>query len=414
MPAKIKLLVLPSWYPPDGGYFFREHAEALAEEGCEVDVLVNRLTGLSTLRQKDFRYLRSFSIVRQEKIREIRSFMIKLPLADSLSISLWINNTFRHFERYRRRFCEPDLILAHSSIWGGVVAQKIYEKYHIPYIITEHRSRFIQNTQEARDLLKTDFLPLIRRALDDCKKIVCVSSGLKDGLLSLFPEFGEKAVCIPNMVDTGFFRPPAAMKTANEFVFFYAGILEKVKGLDVLLDAFSQVQDEVDSALYIIGSGKLYHALNEKAKKLGLTGRVFFKTDVSSEDLPKYYGACDVFVLPSVTRQEAFGLVLVEAMACAKPVISSYFSGMPYVVGEKENTNKNESVVEGIGGLLVRAGDPEALADALKRILTDSSYAETLGRKGHERVHELFTKDAVCARIRDVYKSSVTKDIDDH
>ena len=61
-PNKIRLLIIPSWYPPDGGHFFREHAEALAAEGCIVDVLVNRMVGMSKFRLPDLRHLKRFHV----------------------------------------------------------------------------------------------------------------------------------------------------------------------------------------------------------------------------------------------------------------------------------------------------------------------------------------------------------------
>ncbi len=378
----IKLLVLPSWYPPDGGYFFREHARALADESCEVDVLVNRLTGLSTLRRTDFRYLRRFSIVRQEKIREIRSFMIKIPLADSLSIRLWIKNTFRHFERYYRRFGEPDMVLAHSSIWGGVVAQKIYEKYHIPYIITEHRSRFIQNTEEARKMLKTADLPLIRRALDDCKKLVCVSSGLKEGLLTLFPGVSEKTVTIPNMVDTGFFRPAAGDKKNNEFVFLYAGILEKVKGLDVLLKAFKKLLTiRKGAVLRIAGRGSQLGSLQQQVSVLEIEGSISFPGYLNREELLEEYQRADAFVLPS--RFEAFGVVLIEAMSCGLPVIATRSGGPPGIVPES-------------CGILTEIEDEDALAAAMSQLMDHhSEYDPVVIRK---YVLENYSKELIAKK----------------
>ena len=363
MIAKIKLLVLPSWYIPDGGYFFREHAQALAEEGCDVDVLVNRLTGLSTLRRKDLPYLRRFSIERQDKITEIRSYMIKLPLADRLSIRLWIKNTCKHFDRYYRRFGEPDLILAHSSIWAGVVAQRINEKYNIPYIITEHRSRFIQNTEEARKLVRRADLPLIHRALTGCKKLVTVSSGLKEGMLSLFPELGEKTMCIPNMVDTEFFRPADREHGNDEFVFLYAGILEKVKGLDVLLTAFKKLLagryiGEKKVVLRIAGRGSQLESLERQASVLGISGNISFHGYLSRQELFKEYQQADAFILPS--RFEAFGVVLIEAMSCGLPVIATR-SGGPSTI-----------VPEGCG-ILTKIEDEDALSEAMSLVMDHHS-----------------------------------------
>jgi glycosyltransferase involved in cell wall biosynthesis len=125
---------------------------------------------------------------------------------------------------------------------------------------------------------------------------------------------------------------------------------------------------------------------------LGLDN-VYFAGYVSDDDLLDYYMVCDLFVLPSVTRQEAFGLVLVEAMAFGKPVISTNFSGMPYVVGD--------------AGLLVEPRNPKALVEAINKILSDPVLSAELGRRGRRRVEELFEREVVCKKIREAYTSAI-------
>jgi glycosyltransferase involved in cell wall biosynthesis len=172
-------------------------------------------------------------------------------------------------------------------------------------------------------------------------------------------------------------------------VVLFVGRLVPYKGVEYLIDAATQVPD---ATFLIVGDGPLRDSLKRKASG---SANVVFAGQVGDDELPGYYGACDVFVLPSVTRQEAFGLVLVEAMACGKPVVSTSFSGMPYVVGD--------------GGLLVAPRDAKALADAIKRVLSDGRVAKELSGKGVKRVAELFLKDVVCARILDVYKSALSR-----
>jgi len=176
-------------------------------------------------------------------------------------------------------------------------------------------------------------------------------------------------------------------------VVLFVGRLVPYKGVEYLLAAFNILKTG-EAALVIVGEGPLDGELKEKAASLGLKN-VVFAGAVPGEDLPGYYAACDVFVLPSVTRQEAFGLVLAEAMACGKPVISTNFSGMPYVVGD--------------GGLLVAPKDPEALSGALDKVLGDDRLAYHLSTKGLSRVGELFSRDVVCAKIEEIYKLTVQR-----
>ena len=117
---------------------------------------------------------------------------------------------------------------------------------------------------------------------------------------------------------------------------------------------------------------------------------VYFEGSVSESALLQYYAACDVFVLPSVTRQEAFGLVLVEALALGKPVVSTNFSGMPYIVDS--------------AGLLVEPRNPVALKDAMAKILSDGNLARELGEKGRKRVEDVFSREVVCERVLGVFK----------
>ena len=120
-----KILVIPSWYPPDGGQFFQDHAEALAKAGFEVDVLVNRLVGLTKLKISERSTLQPFQVREVNGTRVIRSFFVKWPKNELLNIRKWSDSTVKLFQKYQRTFGKPDLILAHSSIWAGYAASKI-------------------------------------------------------------------------------------------------------------------------------------------------------------------------------------------------------------------------------------------------------------------------------------------------
>jgi len=172
-------------------------------------------------------------------------------------------------------------------------------------------------------------------------------------------------------------------------VVLFVGRLVEYKGVEYLIEAAPLLPD---ATIVIVGEGPLRKSLQEKASGLR---NVVFAGHVGDDELPYYYVACDVFVLPSVTRQEAFGLVLVEAMACGKPVVSTNFSGMPYVVGD--------------GGLLVEPKDPKALAQAIGSILSDEGLASKLSSNGKRRAGELFTRDVVCKAIREIYMSALNK-----
>lgn len=187
----------------------------------------------------------------------------------------------------------------------------------------------------------------------------------------------------------------------------FVGRLIPYKGLDVLLDAFKTLSQTHNARLCILGTGALEQDLKDRVQELGVMERVVFESGVGDDMLTSYYRSCDFFVLPSVTRQEAFGLVLVEALSCAKPAITSHFSGMPYVVGDDVLVDKG-GFFEAEGGLLVPKGDPQALADAMKALLDDPGYAVMLGQRGAKRVGRLFTSEVVCGAILEIYKSCLS------
>jgi rhamnosyl/mannosyltransferase len=145
--------------------------------------------------------------------------------------------------------------------------------------------------------------------------------------------------------------------------------------------------------LAIVGEGPLRQALQGLASDLGVADRVDFLGAVSDPELLALYHACDAFVLPSVTRAEAFGMVQIEAMACGKPVISTDVpSGVSWV-------NRHDET-----GLVVRAGDAAALAGAIRTLCADDVLRRRLGAGGRRRVEREFTAARMAERTVALYR----------
>ena len=163
----------------------------------------------------------------------------------------------------------------------------------------------------------------------------------------------------------------------------FAGRLVRYKGCDVLLRALQ----DVDAFAVIAGDGPLKPSLMQLANDLGIANRVQFAGAVPPEQLLGLYHAADVFVLPSVTRAEAFGFVQVEAMASGTPVISTRVtSGVSWV-------NQHE-----VTGLVVEPGNVADLRAALVSLLSNPSKRERMGAAGRRRVEEAFTLTTMGAR----------------
>lgn len=159
---------------------------------------------------------------------------------------------------------------------------------------------------------------------------------------------------------------------------FFTGRLVYYKGVDVLLKAFRRVKG---CELFIAGTGDLEPTLKEYARKKGLENKVHFLGFLSDHELKQAYADCDIFVLPSVEKSEAFGIVQLEAMIYGKPVINTLLpSGVPHVS------------LAGVTGLTVKKSDPAELADAINTLAANKELREILGKAAAERVCSQFNE----------------------
>jgi rhamnosyl/mannosyltransferase len=167
------------------------------------------------------------------------------------------------------------------------------------------------------------------------------------------------------------------------------GRLVSYKGVEYLLRAMKSVK----ARLWVIGVGPLEDSLKHLAAQMGLADRVQFLGKVSEADLMAYYHACDVFVLPSITNAEMFGVVQLEAMACHKPVIST---DLPTGVSWVNQHGKT--------GYVVRRESVGDLAGAIRRLLDSPELREEMGEAGRVRVEENFTSTKMAEAMLQVYQ----------
>ncbi|MDQ6796190.1 MAG: glycosyltransferase [Chloroflexota bacterium] len=164
--------------------------------------------------------------------------------------------------------------------------------------------------------------------------------------------------------------------------------LEPEKGHATLLNAWPAVLRSVANAyLLVVGEGSRREALEQQAAELRIAHRVVFTG--RRDDVPAVTAAFDVAVLPSY--REAQGLTILEAMALSRPVVASNVGGIP------------EMIEDGVTGLLVPPDDPDALSAAIVRLLLDPSLADTLGRAGHDLVHDRFCVELMVKAIETIY-----------
>ncbi len=191
-------------------------------------------------------------------------------------------------------------------------------------------------------------------------------------------------------------HPAAAfLRAAPGLKVLAVGRLSHYKGFSVLCQAAAKVPG---AAVCLVGEGEERPALERAVAGLGLAGRVLLAGGLDDAALAACYAACDVLCLPSLSRSEAFGMVLLEAMARGKACVAAAVDGggPGYVVQDGET------------GLLVPPGDPAALAAALDRLARDERLRIRLGAAGRERFAARFRMERVAAALREVYAAART------
>lgn len=224
----------------------------------------------------------------------------------------------------------------------------------------------------------------------------------------------EKRRLIPNGSHPRLFpAPPPAQLLAlrqqlsipeNDMVVFALGRIVLKKGFDILIRALPLIKEKVPHVTVVIGGdGTDLDRLKTMVKELGISASVRFTGTINRADVPAYFHLCDVFTLPAVFdpkgNVDGCPNVILEAMACGKPVVASNISGIPLVVKEGQT------------GLLVEERNSAELAAALVVLLTDTAKREKFGRAGRQRILNELTWDKVIEQFKDVYQHSVKTNV---
>jgi len=241
------------------------------------------------------------------------------------------------------------------------------------------------------------YRPFLLRFLKKVDRIIAATP-LHIEYSPVLGQFKDKCRVIPYGINPDRFRPDTPIvtlansirqKTQNSKIILFVGRLVYYKGLDYLIKAMKNIA----AVLLVVGTGPLLKTMQELVKTMQLEKKVLFAGEISEEQLPAYYRACDVFVLPSTARTEAFGIVQLEAMSSYKPVISTNLkTGVPYV---------NQ---DGKTGIVVPPADSEILAEAIQRLLTNEALCRQMGENGYRRVREEFTKERMGQRTLALYQ----------
>jgi len=236
------------------------------------------------------------------------------------------------------------------------------------------------------------FLPFINSSLKRAKKIIVSGHNIINSSPSLKKQ-AHKCVVIPFGLNFSFspedYTEAEKIKTdrQNSFILLGVGRLVYYKGFEYVIRAMT----EIEAKLLIIGQGPEEKKLRSLINELNLQDKV--EIIPPQDKLAPYFLACDAFVFPSCARSEAFGLVQLEALAAAKPIINTYLK----TAVEEVSLNKET-------GFTVPIKNIDALREAINKIITDKILKEEFSKKARQRYLDLFTEEKFLEKIKNELK----------
>lgn len=372
----MKILQIGKYYWPKGGGI-EKHVKILSgglrENGIDIEVVAS-----NTKNDKEVNFVNGVKVTRLPKLFELFNQPIVLGLLKFL------------------RQANTDIIHVHLPNPLATISVLLSRKVRI--VVTYHSDIIGKPLAFVADF----FTKLL---LEKALAIIVQSPNYISGS-KILRKCKRKIVVIPSCVD--FDNYGLTKKVKNDVknlrktlglngktILLFVGRLIPYKGVDYLLNAMTTVSKQFEGKvkLLIVGDGKLKSRLIDLASKLHLKKDVKFLGYVNEEKLIAYYHLADIFILPSITRQEAFGLVQVEAMACGKPVISTNIkgSGVPWV----NLHNKT--------GLVVPVKDSDSLAEAIITLMKNRSLRKRFGKNAMRRVKLLFDKERMVNETAKLY-----------
>lgn len=358
-----RVLQIGKFYPPHMGGI-ETHLQALCEElQCAVDV---HAIVANTTRKQEEEWVDGIRVTRLGTALNLAA----APLCPAL--------------RRRLRGTSAELVHVHLPNPGAVLAY-LASGHSGPLVVSYHSDVVRQR------ILERFFRPFLLRFLARADAIIVATPNHIDSS-PILRRFRSRCTVIPygiKLDQANDSDESEVQKIREEYgprIVLGVGRLVYYKGFEFLIRAMRGL----DAQLVLIGEGPMRADLEAEVLRNGVRDRVRFLGRV--DDLTPFYKAADVFVLPSVARSEAFGIVQLEAMACGTPVINTQIdSGAPFVS------------LHNVSGLTVPPANEARLRDAIARVLDDSELRAELGQAARRRVEEEFAREVMAGRTLELY-----------
>lgn len=378
------VLIISTGYPTDyvplDGIFYKDQAEALASEGNTVGfVAINPISLKSILQHKKLNL--GFSSYTEKGVNTFLYKYINIPKYPSYCVLKAQKIGRALIEKYIGQFGKPDIVHLHCYE-AVLLAMYVKQKYNVPFVVTEHSSRFLTNAVPAS---------MEKYAVMAFNESSCNISVSEKFAEVLHKKYKREFQYVPNIVDTNFYQLSSIRKP--EFTFISAGILNDNKNHSMLLKAFKLFCATGKKAkLVIAGDGPNAEKLKTQASELGIQNDVVFSGWVTREQLAEMMQRANTFVLQS--KNETFGVVLIEAMSCGLPVISTKSGGPESII----NSNK-------IGVLCEH--NEQSLFFAMQEVY--DNFARYNPQEIRQEVLEHYSQKAVSEKLMKVYSNLVHK-----
>lgn len=295
---------------------------------------------------------------------------------------------------------KPDLIVASDPFILGLVGARLKKKFNAPLLVHFHGD-FWDNPYFLIEHPKNRLLvPLSKRIVKNADGVRAVSGIIAEKIKKVFPD--KLVEVIPTPVDLDKFGTASEdavreiKKQYGENLILFVGRLEVEKNVQMLLNAFHLVSKEKpDARILIIGNGTELGMLRKYAHDQGWNNAVFFRGNISHDDLPAYYHAAKVLALPS--NSESFGKVISEAAASKLPAVATRTAGGKTLIDD------------GRTGFLVNIGDTQEFAKKIIMLLQDENLRAAMGQTAFEHAKQYYSAEENTKKIIELWKRMTAK-----
>ena len=284
-----------------------------------------------------------------------------------------------------------DIIHSHHAYPKSLAALIVGKYFNIPIVITTFCSEFTMDAHLRQ-------IPIAKCLCQEATKVIAISNHTRNMARKIGITCDIDVILCG--VDSGRFTAKfdtSKIRKKYNFnqkrIILYVGWLIERKGSDVLIRAMPYLESQENLLAVLIGPDHGFKdKLEELMRDLDLEGKVLILSNLPEEELLVLYSLAEVFIFPTVTQDEGFGLVAAEAMAAEIPVVASNIAAIP------------EVVKDGKTGFLFKPNNYLELANKVNLLLQDGRLRERMGRKGRERVQKEFNWGNVAQRVRGVYE----------